>query len=458
MNSRRVVLCLGALISALLVLSASALAATKPPAPTVSSVSPMHVKVGEKLTVKGKNFIPGKGKTRVLFVRKGGGAAFARAEKASTTKLVVTLPAQLDKVLAGKTQRVQIRVLAKKFGKLSAARKSPIVSPTAADSEEPGPGPGTPDPGETGPAGPTGDCDKDGVPNSDETDMDGDLLSDEEETPLALDPCSADTDVDGVQDGYEWQSALDLNRTVLFGERPPTPYPGKRPYPNPLFADASVDFDGDGLSLGQEQALWTTYGDGTLELNYSDGLQTTVETPVPSDPVLQQLDSGSYGAHFGDGWLDDGERVADEDGLSNWDEINGRMVQDWWTAAYKDEKPYPLTYGGVDMRDPDSDGDGVLDGADDQDHDGLSNQFEVARPWDWFLTYVSTSYDGTNGGLSVPNPYARVQPYNPCKPVFSETCHRHPPFKYYGEQEDWQGPDPEDAGQPGDTPGDLFGP
>src|SRR3954469_6145823 len=155
MNSRRVVLCLGALISALLVLSASALAATKSPAPTVSSVSPMRLKVGEKLTVKGKNFIPGKGKTRVLFVRKGGGAAFARAQSATKTKLVVTLPPQLEKVLGGKASRIQIRVLGKKFGKLSAAGKSPIVTPAAAGTD-----PGT-DPNSSGPAAGAGDCDKD---------------------------------------------------------------------------------------------------------------------------------------------------------------------------------------------------------------------------------------------------------------------------------------------------------
>jgi hypothetical protein len=456
MNSRRVVLCLGALISALLVLSASASAATKSPAPTVSSVSPMRLKVGEKLTVKGKNFIPGKGKTRVLFVRKGGGAAFARASSATKTKLVVTLPAQLEKVLGGKPARVQIRVLAKKFGKLSAAAKSPIVSPATVDGT---PDPGTTDPGDTGPARPGGDCDEDGVPNSAETDMDNDLLSNDDEVTLALDKCSSDTDLDGVGDGYEWQSALDLNRTVLFGTRPPTPYPGKRPYPNPLFADADVDYDGEGLALGQEHSLWVRTGDHTLNLNYSDGLQTSVPTPAPSDPLLQQLDTASGADHFGDGQLDDAERDADNDGLSNWDEANGRMTQDWWTGEYKKtEKVYPLTYGGVSMVDPDSDGDGVLDGADDQDHDGLSNQFEVARPWDWEATYVSTLHDGTSLATTTPNPYARVQPYNPCKPVYSATCHRHIPFNYYADTEDWQGPDPASAGTPDVTPGNLFGP
>src|SRR4051812_16433458 len=449
MNSRRVVLCLGALISALLVLSASAFAATKSPAPTVSSVRPMRLKVGEKLTVKGKNFIPGKGKTRVLFVRKGGGAAFARAQTATKTKLVVILPPQLEKVIGGKTVRGQLRVVGKKFGKLSAANKSPFVSPSVTGSDDPGT---TPDPDATGPARPDGDCDKDHVPNSAETDMDNDLLSNDDEKALALDKCSADTDLDGVADGYEWQSALDLNRTVLFGSRPPTPYPAKRPYPNPLFSDADIDYDGDGLSLGQEHSLWFRTGDGTLTLNYSDGLQPPVSTVAPPDPLLLQLDTASGAGHYGDGMLDDGERDADNDGLSNWDEANGRMTQDWWTAEYKkSEKPYPLTYDGVNMTDPDTDGDGVLDGADDEDHDGLSNQFEVARPWNWFIDYVSVLHPGTN-------PYARTQPYNPCKPVFSETCHRHPPFDYYADSEDRQGIDPAQAGAPGVTPGPLFEP
>ena len=172
MNSRRVVSCLGALASALLATAASASAAT--PTPVVKSVSPLNVKVGEKLTVKGSGFVAGKGKTRVFFVRRGGGTAFARSNSGSKTRFVVTVPAQLDKVLKGKAARVQLRVLGKKFGKLTAAKKSPIVSP----SGSPG---GTPGGGDTGPAGPNGDCDKDGTKNSAETDMDNDLLSNDQE-------------------------------------------------------------------------------------------------------------------------------------------------------------------------------------------------------------------------------------------------------------------------------------
>src|SRR4051812_15197775 len=415
MNSRRVIFCLGALLSALLVLSSTASAAKRPPTPEIKSISPLAVKVGEKLTVKGKNFVPGKNKTRVFFVRRGGGTAVARAESATRTKLVVTVPAQLDKVLSGKSARVQLRVLTKRFGKLSAAKRSPIVSPAAAGT----PGTGTP----ADPTGPNGDCDKDGVLNSAETDMDNDLLSNTDEAALKLQPCNPDTDADGVTDGYEYQSALDLNRTTLFGSPSATPYPAKRPYPNPLFADSDVDYDGDGLSLGQESILWTKFGTHTLDLNYSDGKQTTVQTAAPGDPVLQQLDTASSADHFGDGWLDDGERDADGDGLSNWDEANGRMTQAWWTAEYNKsptEKPYPIKYAGVDFTDPDSDGDTVPDGADDEDHDGLTNEFEVARPWNWWMTYVSTAYDGTNDGTYAPNPYARTNPYNPCKPLFSE--------------------------------------
>jgi hypothetical protein len=420
----------------------------------ITSISPTRVNVGEKLTVKGKNFTPGANKTRVFFVRRGGGTAFARAETASKTKLVVTVPAQLDKVLKGKSARVRLRILTKKFGKLSLARKSPIIGPAAAGTGDPGSdGSG----GANDPSAPEADCDKDGTPNGVDTDDDNDLLSDTEETQFATDPCNADTDGDGVQDGFEYFSALDLNRTVLFGSRPPTPYPGKRPYPNPLFPDADADYDGDGLSLGQESQLWTAFGGHTTPLNYSDGLQTSVETPAPGDEILQQLDTASGGNHYGDGWLDDAERDADGDGLSNWDEYNGRLTPKWWEDEYKEsvpvEKPYPyMTFTGTNAVDPDTDGDGVLDGADDQDHDGLSNMFEVARPYDWKSTYISVNGDDPQSGT---NPYARTNPFNPCKPVYSETCHRHVPFGYY-EGESWQGLDPADAGAPAATPGPIF--
>jgi hypothetical protein len=42
--------------------------------------------------------------------------------------------------------------------------------------------------------------------------------------------------------------------------------------------------------------------------------------------------------------------------------------------------------------------------------------------------------------------------------VFSNTCHRHPPFEYYADDEDWEGISPAAAGAPGVIPGPLFAP
>jgi hypothetical protein len=92
------------------------------------------------------------------------------------------------------------------------------------------------------------------------------------------------------------------------------------------------------------------------------------------------------------------------------------------------------------LRRSDSDGDSVLDGADDEDHDGFTNAFEVRRPANWALTFVSELHPGTN-------PRARVQPFNPCKPYYSSKCHVEGawPIGYYIDpqtkaEEDWRSP------------------
>ena len=57
----------------------------------------------------------------------------------------------------------------------------------------------------------------------------------------------------------------------------------------------------------------------------------------------------------------------------------GPLTAGWWKACYSDEAPYPIKYAGTEPFDADSDGDGVLDGADDQDFDDVPNIMELSR-------------------------------------------------------------------------------
>ena len=156
-------------------------------------------------------------------------------------------------------------------------------------------------------------------------DHDGDKLPNDVEAEIKTDPCLADTDRDGVEDGFEQMSALRLNR---WNDGDTIPYPGKRPFPNALDpSDAATDYDGDGLSLHDEFRLWR-YGGRELPLGYSDGDQRTANENAPTSPPLAAwaIDMD------GDGKLSDDERDADSDGLANWDEAHGRMTPAWWVA------------------------------------------------------------------------------------------------------------------------------
>ena len=452
--SRRVTLCLSVLACAL-----PASAATAYATPVVKSVSPLSLKVGQKLTIKGTGFRAGTGKTRVFFLQVGGkGSTWALSMKGSTTRTVkVTVPAKLNGLLSGgKAARFHLRVLAHTFGKITATKLSPLIAPSATGGSGSGSSSGS------GSGSGAANCMPGGVASS-SNDSDADGLNDLLETQIGTDPCNKDTDGDGVPDGYEYYSAVDLNSTTLHGSTP-TPYPAKRPYPNALYPDATVDYDGDGLTQADEYALWNKFGDHHFPLtSYSDGKQMTLAVPAPaSEPWLDMN---------GDGWLNDGEQDADGDGLGNWDESHGRMTRDWWGAQYDGssrdgcgiqakENAYPVAYAGTDMLNSDSDGDGIPDGLDDQDHDGLSNIFELVRPGTatgvpgpcWGTTYVSGppspsshNYDPNTNSLVDPpgataDPYSRVNPFDPCKPIYSQTCWVHPAFGYYGATEDWAFP------------------
>ena len=74
----------------------------------------------------------------------------------------------------------------------------------------------------------------------------------------------------------------------------------------------------------------------------------------------------------------------------------------------------------------------------------------VRRPANWLATYVSLGmgttpphhWDATVPALTNPpyDPYARTNPFNPCKPLWSSICQNHPDFGYYGPNEDWAAP------------------
>ncbi len=376
--------------------------------PVITSVSPRSVSIGEKITIKGRNFKPGALKTQVAFRRAGKQTVYVKAEKATKTKLTVTVSA---KVLAlfkddQTTPRlIQLNILTNRLGKkwtsdLNSVTINPAVKAPPVET------PTTPTPGvpltceQLAAANGGNDEDKDQVVNA-------------SERFYGMNPCSADSDGDGVSDGFEYWSAVDLNFAYHTPEYSgdttavltATTFAGRRPFPNPLDGkDASKDFDGDGLWLSQEYSLWARAGSPTT-LNYSDGKQKTQDEPVTGGLDLN-----------GGGTLTDDERDFDKDQLSNYIEFNTTGIQSWWAlvlwsrphgGAPEAELPYDRrTFADVEATELDTDGDGVSDGDDDQDNDGWSNYIEM---------------QGSRGSTGY-----RIHPFNPCLPnTHAITCARY---------------------------------
>jgi Bacterial TSP3 repeat len=377
-----------ALESGARIASLATISSTPAPLPTIRRITPLRLAIGAKLTIVGRNFVPGRHRDTVVFLRSGAPAVFLKADTATRTKLTITLTSKLTRFLrvsntgAKLATRFRLRVLARRFGaRFTSTAHSPVVLPAAAK-------PTTPTPSTA--------CSLQSAKANPSADSDGDGLSNGLELQIKTDPCNADTDGDGITDGYEYQSALDLNSRAL-------PYPGKRPYPNALDpSDANTDYDGDGLTMADEYAAWITYGHKAFPLNYSDGTQTS-GGPVAVTPATAWEDLN------GDGFLTDDEKDLDGDGLTNWDEAHGRMTPGWWAAVYTSEVAYTVHYLGTNWLDRDTDGDTLADGADDVDHDGYTNAQEVA-------------------GRFLPVNAIWTQPFNPCLPDYTSiTCAKHPP-------------------------------
>jgi hypothetical protein len=379
--------------------------------PVITAVAPKRLAVGQTLRLRGRHFVVGARANTVVFGRAGGRYVFVKARLASARHMWVTIPTRLRSSLrvrsgARVATRFRLRVLSRRFAAhFTSRRLSPVVvprhrrtGPIVGPGPNPGPGPGPGPGGITTPATPP--CS--GLPAGGDHDADG--LTNGLELRLHTDPCRADTDGDTLSDFWEYESGLDYNSTAL-------PYPGERPYANALDpTDAGVDHDGDGLTALDEYRAWVKWGskNAATPLFLSDGTQ--------SSGGLVPVAAGNPLDINGSGFLTDDERDSDRgdvtgrsgDGLGNWDEAHGRMTPAWWAAVHLEEVPYGLSeYAKTDYLDPDTDGDGVLDGADDVDHDGYSNEFEVSRATYW------------------------NQPFNPCLPArFSapvRTCSLHVP-------------------------------
>jgi hypothetical protein len=380
--------------------------------PTITSISPRKIQIGQKLTVKGTGFKPGKGKSSVAFYKSGAPVVFVKADTATATKLVVTVTPKVAALLVVKDDvpvatLLRLRIVGTKMSRTwTKNSRSPIVSPI----------PGAPI-GQGGSltaqqaAAQVYQTCQDTAKTNGGGDNDGDSIPNAVELGNSMDPCNADTDGDRISDGYEFDSAQDLNGHIA------PRYPSTRPWPNPLDpTDINSDFDGDGLLMWQENKLWSAATGGAYPVTaYSDGTQNSgAKVPVTAETKWLDLD--------GDGNLTDDERDEDNDGLSNWVEFNEAGTQNWWAKVQWPFKPHGVgggrytepvytarQFNDVDATMQDTDGDGLADGADDQDNDGWTNFAEMQ------LTRDEVGY--------------RVNPYNPCLPdPHAATCSRHVPL------------------------------
>ena len=181
------------------------------------------------------------------------------------------------------------------------------------------------------------DFDMNGIPNylepnpTDDEDEDG--ISDDDEVNIyGTDPCDPDTDNDGLMDGEEIVPGVDGFIT------------------DPLDADTDDDglSDGQEYDLGTNPLLWDTDGDGL-----SDGQEMGVTTPIP-------------------------DGVSDCTGVP----YSGTDINIFIPDACPDTTTNPLL--------PDTDGDGINDGVEDENLNGCVDNGET-NPTDGLDSCFTTS-------------------------------------------------------------------
>lgn len=136
---------LTALILCLVALPASTALAGKKrgaSAPSISSLNPLTLRVGDTLTIRGHHFLPGRKHNRVAFKRAGGPAIVVKAGEATKTRLKVIVPAALAKQLSlagGGTRRsrFRVRVRAGRFATgYTPLKRSPLIGPALTATDE----------------------------------------------------------------------------------------------------------------------------------------------------------------------------------------------------------------------------------------------------------------------------------------------------------------------------------
>ena len=248
---------------------------------------------------------------------------------------------------------------------------------------------------------------------------------------------------DSVEDGYEYQAAVDLNHYTERSRFPIRASGPTRPARPGGRHSGGTDYDDDGLTLREEfRAVAGLLGDGTDFASHQRRSTAAVQRrpaaigrgPAPptrsragpSTSTATSCSPTTSATPTPTGWATGTRSAADDRGLVG---CAARRPEGAQESKYPEldfldmEDTAPAYNAHID---PDMDGDGVLDGLDDNDHDGLSNQFEVRRPDDWIVAAIPTDEMPTPA-----NPWAYTHPFNPCKPFNSDRCHLHPPFGYY---------------------------